>query len=172
MGRVIRTQRKGRGGIFKAHTVLRKGAAKLRKLDYAERNGYIKGCVQEIVHDSGRGAPLAEVDFRHPIFYRHDKHLMVAAEGMYTGQFIHCGKKATLTIGNVLPVGQMPEGTVVCNVEQRAGDRGCLARASGAYAIIVAHNPDAGITRVKLPSGAGRESGTTGAQRAPCAARL
>ena len=97
---------------------------------------------------------------------------MVAAEGMYTGQFIHCGKKATLTIGNVLPVGQMPEGTVVCNVEQRAGDRGCLARASGAYAIIVAHNPDAGITRVKLPSGAGRESGTTGAQRAPCAARL
>ena len=61
MGRVIRTQRKGRGGIFKAHTVLRKGAAKLRKLDYAERNGYIKGCVQEIVHDSGRGAPLAEV---------------------------------------------------------------------------------------------------------------
>ncbi len=36
---------------------------------------------------------------------------------------------------------------------QKAGDRGSLARASGDYAIIVAHNPDAGITRVKLPSG-------------------
>lgn len=36
---------------------------------------------------------------------------------------------------------------------QKTGDRGALARASGDYAIIVAHNPDAGITRVKLPSG-------------------
>jgi hypothetical protein len=34
------------------------------------------------------------------------------------------------------------------------GDRGCLARASGDYAIVVAHNVDSGITRVKLPSGA------------------
>ena len=37
---------------------------------------------------------------------------------------------------------------------QKAGDRGSLARASGDYVIVVAHNPDAGITRVKLPSGA------------------
>ena len=36
---------------------------------------------------------------------------------------------------------------------QKAGDRGTLARASGDYAIVVAHNPDLGITRVKLPSG-------------------
>ena len=36
---------------------------------------------------------------------------------------------------------------------QKTGDRGTLARASGDYAIVVAHNPDAGITRVKLPSG-------------------
>ena len=45
------------------------------------------------------------------------KELMVAAEGMYTGQFIYCGKKAQLTIGNVMPVGIMPEGTIVCNLE-------------------------------------------------------
>ena len=37
---------------------------------------------------------------------------------------------------------------------QKAGDRGTLARCSGDYAIVVAHNPDAGITRIKLPSGA------------------
>jgi large subunit ribosomal protein L8e len=29
--------------------------------DYAERNGYIRGLVTEIIHDSGRGAPLAKV---------------------------------------------------------------------------------------------------------------
>ena len=34
------------------------------------------------------------------------------------------------------------------------GDRGSLARCSGDYAIVIAHNPDTGVTRVKLPSGA------------------
>lgn len=61
MGRVIRAQRKGRGSIFVSHTRLRKGPAKLRALDSAERNGYIKGVVTDIIHDSGRGAPLARV---------------------------------------------------------------------------------------------------------------
>lgn len=46
MGRVIRAQRKGAGSIFVAHTKKRKGAAKLRPLDYAERHGYIKGVVK------------------------------------------------------------------------------------------------------------------------------
>lgn len=57
MGRVIRGQRKGAGGIFKSHTKNRKGAAKHRTLDYAERQGYIRGVVKEIIHDPGRGAP-------------------------------------------------------------------------------------------------------------------
>lgn len=65
MGRVIRSQRKGRGGIFTSHTTHRKGAAKHRILDAAERNGYIKGVVSEILHDSARGAPLARVSFLH-----------------------------------------------------------------------------------------------------------
>ena len=42
MGRVIRSQRKGRGSVFRSHTKHRKGAAKLRHIDYAERHGYIK----------------------------------------------------------------------------------------------------------------------------------
>ena len=42
MGKVIRSQRKGRGSVFRAHTKHRKGAAKLRSMDYAERHGYIK----------------------------------------------------------------------------------------------------------------------------------
>lgn len=53
-----------------------------------------------------------------------------------------------------MPVGGMPEGTIVCNLEEKTGDRGRLARASGNYATIVAHNVDAKRTRVKLPSGA------------------
>ncbi|GAC77093.1 60s ribosomal protein L2/L8 [Moesziomyces antarcticus T-34] len=53
MGRVIRAQRKS-GGIFTAHTKHNKAPAKLRVYDYAERNGYIRGVVKEIIHDAGR----------------------------------------------------------------------------------------------------------------------
>ena len=65
----------------------------------------------------------------------------LATEGMYTGQFIYCGKKAALQVGNVLPLGNMPEGTIICNIESKTGDRGTLARASGNYGTIIAHNP-------------------------------
>mmetsp|Transcript_4528 Transcript_4528/g.12679 ORF Transcript_4528/g.12679 Transcript_4528/m.12679 type:complete len:262 (-) Transcript_4528:44-829(-) len=154
MGRVIRSQRKGAGSIFRSHTKHRKGAAKLRSLDFAERNGYIKGVVKEIIHDPGRGAPLAKVSFRHPHKYRKVSELFVATEGLYTGQFVYCGKKAQLAVGNVLPLSSMPEGTLVCNVEDKLGDRGVLARCSGNYATVISHNPDTGKSRVRLPSGA------------------
>merc|ERR1711964_670858 len=54
--------------------------------------------------------------------------------------------------GNVLPLGEMPEGTIVCNVEGKAGDRGAFARASGNYATVISHSEDQ-KTRIKLPSG-------------------
>ena len=110
--------------------------------------------MQEIIHDPGRGAPLAVVHFRDPYRYKTRKENFLAVEGMYTGQFIYCGKKATLQIGNVLPVGTMPEGTIICNIEEQHGDRGTLARTSGNYATVIGHNPETKRTRVKLPSGA------------------
>lgn len=93
MGRVIRAQRKGAGGIFKSHNKHRKGAAKLRVTDFAERKGYVRGVVKEIIHDPGRGAPLARVVFRDSYRYRLTESLFIATEGMYTGQFVYCGKK-------------------------------------------------------------------------------
>jgi len=153
MGKVIRAQRKGAGGIFKSHVKHRKGAAKFRVNDFSERNGYVKGVVKSLVHDPGRGAPLARVAFRHPYKFKTVTENFVAAEGIFSGQFIYCGTKAALKIGNVLPLGKMPEGTVVCNAESRPGDRGKLARASGDYASIISHNPETGMTRIRLPSG-------------------
>jgi ribosomal protein L2 len=221
-------QRKGaKGGVFKAHTTHRKGASKLRNLDFAERQGFIKGVVKSIIHDSGRGAPMARVVFRNPYRFKLDNEIMVAAEGMYSGQFMYCGKKgkhgpdlachayrvtgfrgtprsrfpcrtplnvlsgaiwgsvavqagcaacldifarivctltgpcspicmfvaAQLAVGNVLPVAAMPEGTIACNLEQRAGDRGKLARSSGDYVTIIGHSEETGKTKIRLPSG-------------------
>jgi large subunit ribosomal protein L8e len=153
MGRVIRGQRKGRGGIFNSHTKLRIAPAKFRTLDYAERNGYVKGVIRDIVHEPGRGAPLCKVHFRNPYKYKTDKELFIAVEGAYTGQFVYAGRSAQLKAGNVLPLNAMPEGTVICNVEERPGDGGKLARGSGDYATIVSHNKDTGRSRVRLPSG-------------------
>merc|ERR1711934_978143 len=117
MGRIIRTCRKGAVGIFKAVQRTRKGAAKYRSLDYAERHGYIKGVVKDIIHD--------------PYKYGKDNEIFVAAEGTSTGQFIYAGKKAQLYIGNIMPIGNMPEGTACCGVESKIGDRGVLAKGSG-----------------------------------------
>merc|ERR1712047_217740 len=124
MGRIIRTCRKGAGGIFKAVQRTRKGAAKYRSLDYAERHGYIKGVVKDIIHDPGRGAPLCKVQFQDPYKYGKDNEIFVAAEG-----------------------------TACCGVESKIGDRGVLAKGSGNSCVIISHNTDTGKTRIKLPSG-------------------
>ena len=94
MGRTTRHQRKGRGGIFKCHNRTRVGAAKLRKYDYSERKGFVKGVVKAIVHDPGRGAPLAKVEFRDQYKYKKNKETFIAPEGLYSGQFVYCGAKA------------------------------------------------------------------------------
>jgi len=154
MGRVIRGQRKGRGSIFRSHNKNRKGAAKLRVLDYGERYGFVKGVVKEIVHDPGRGAPLVKAAFHNARSYKIDKELFPAVEGMYTGQFVYCGKKAQLIVGNTLPVQSMPEGTIVSNLECRPGDRGTIARCSGDYCTLIAHDIDKSRTKIRLPSGA------------------
>merc|ERR1712243_310556 len=139
MGRVIRAQRKGAGSVFKSHTKHRKGKPALSPVDYAERHGYIRVIIKNIIHDPGRGAPIAEVHFRDPYRYKTRKELFLACEGMYSGQFVYCGKKSALD---------------VCNVEEKTGDRGRIARGSGNYAQVIAHNPETKKTRVKLPSGA------------------
>jgi len=153
MGRVIRAQRRSHA-IFKAHTHHNKAPARLRVLDYAERNGYVRGLVKDIIHDPGRGAPLARVVFRDPYRYKQRTETFLATEGLHTGAFVYCGKKATLAVGNVLPVRSMPEGTIICNVEEKAGDRGALARTSGNYATVIGHSVEDSKTRIRLPSGA------------------
>jgi len=126
----------------------------LRKLDYAERHGYVRGVIEDVVHDPGRGAPLIELKFRNSYKNQRDAELMVAPEGVYSGQFVYFGKKAQVAVGNVLPLASLPEGSVICNVERYPGDRGKMAKTSGEYATIIGHNEDAGVSKIRLPSGA------------------
>ena len=111
-----------------------------------EREGVIQGQVMQIVHDPGRGSPLASIKLE-----TGETYYTVVPEGVYEGQSTQIGGKASVEIGNVLPLGNIPEGTMVCNIELSPGDGGKLARSSGSYATLVAHTPDGTI--LKLPSG-------------------
>ena len=65
-------------------------------------NRYIKGVVKDIIHDPGRGAPLAKVVFRDTYRYKQRIEYFVAVEGMYTGQFVYCGAKGRFLINQSL----------------------------------------------------------------------
>ena len=93
----------GRGSIFTAHRGSQ-GPAKFRSVDYVERQGFMRGVIQDIVHDKGRGAPLAKVQFKSCRRFERENEFFIATEGMYTGQSVYCGVKAELAIGNVLPL--------------------------------------------------------------------
>ncbi len=142
MGKRIIVRRRGRGGIFQAPTHRRVAEACYPIL--TEKDKSLSAVVKKLVHDPGRGAPLALISLEN------GKEFYVAApEGLSLNKKITMGE-STIEIGNVLPVGRIPEGTIICNVEGRPGDGGKIARSSGAYAMLVAHTPRG--TEVRLPS--------------------
>ena len=147
MGKRIRVQRRGRGSsTFRSSTHKRVAPVHYPSMSKKEREGVIHGQVLNIVHEPGRGSPLASVKLETGEIYH-----TVIPEGVYEGQPTQMGSKASVDVGNVLPLGEVPEGTMVCNIELSPGDGGKIARSSGSYATVVAHTPEG--TMVKLPSG-------------------
>jgi len=147
MGKRIRVQRRGRGSpTFRSSTHKRVAPVQYPSMSTKEREGVIQGQIMEILHDPGRGSPLASIKLE-----TGETYYTVVPEGVYEGQRTQIGGKASVEIGNVLPLGKIPEGTMVFNIELSPGDGGKLARSSGSYATVVAHTPDGTI--LKLPSG-------------------
>jgi large subunit ribosomal protein L2 len=147
LGKRIRVQRRGRGSpTFRASTHKRVAPVQYPSLSTTEQKGVVQGEVTDIVHDPGRGSPMAAVKLENGETY-----YSVVPEGVYEGQPTQIGDEAAVDIGNVLPLGKIPEGTMVCNVELSPGDGGKMVRSSGAYATVVGHTPDGTI--LKLPSG-------------------
>ena len=145
MGKRIRVQRRGRGSpTWRASTHKRIAPAKYPPSQ--TREGVLRGQIVALLHEPGRGSPLASIELEDGTVY-----YSVAPEGVYEGQIIEFGSGASVSVGNVLPIGKIPEGTMICNVELSPGDGGKLARSSGSYATVVSHTPDGTI--IKLPSG-------------------
>ncbi len=140
MGKRIIPQRRGRGtSVYRAPSHRYTG----RPINPKVEKG--KGVVKEIFHDPGHTAPLARV-----VLDNGNKVLMLAHAGMYEGQEIEIGVDADIRPGNVLPLGSIPEGVPIYNIEAQPGDGGRYIRTGGNYAQIVTH----GIkTTVQMPSG-------------------
>jgi len=147
MGKRIRVQRRGGGGpTWRALTHRRIAAVQYPALSKKEIEAYIQGQIQEIVHEPGRGSPLALVKLETGQDY-----YTVVPEGVFQDQTIQLGSKASVDVGNIIPLGDVPAGTMVCNIELQPGDGGKISRSSGAYATVVAHTPLG--TMIKFPSG-------------------
>jgi len=147
MGKRIRVQRRGRGSpVFRAATHKRIAPIHYPNMSKEELEGVLRGSIVEILHETGRGSPLASIKLENGQTY-----FSVVPEGVAEGQAMEIGGKASADIGNVLPLGSIPEGTMVCNIELSPGDGGKIARSSGVYATVIAHAPEG--TMIKLPSG-------------------
>ncbi|MDP7443673.1 MAG: 50S ribosomal protein L2, partial [Candidatus Bathyarchaeota archaeon] len=114
MGKKLRVQRRGRGGsVFKA-----KSMGKIAPTSYPPMSfETVIGVVSSLRHETGRGAPLAYIKLN-----QENGYYVAAPEGVYIDQEISLGSKAAAKVGNVLPLGSIPESTMVCNLELRPGD--------------------------------------------------
>jgi len=141
MGKKIKVQRRGRGtSQFRSNKI-----GKISGVRYPPIHGQPReGKISTLLHEPGRGAPLAQVRLDEGReFY------IPATEGVAVNQEITLGT-SELKLGNILRVGDIPEGTIVSNVEMKPGDGGKLARSSGTFATVVGHAGEK--TVIKLPS--------------------
>lgn len=139
MGKRLIQQRRGRGTKTYTSPGFRfKGAVKHHRLETS-------GKVVDLVHCAGHSAPLMEVSY-----LTGGKNLAFAPHGIKVGDEITIGKEAELKKGNVLPLAEIPEGTLIHNIELRPGDGGKLVRTSGVFAKVVAKTDNS--VKIILPS--------------------
>lgn len=143
MGKRIIAQRRGKGGLqWRAPKKGKVAPARYPPIK-AET---VKGYVTNILHERGRGAPLARIELEDgEVFY------VAAANGMSKGQIIEIGAAAKPTVGNILPLANIPEGSTICNIELEPGDGGRLVKTCGTSATLFSQSGDKSI--IRMPSG-------------------
>ena len=144
MGKRPLVRRRGRGGFqFRASSTGKFAPAKYPNYDLNEKH---EGEIIDLVHERGRDAPLSKVRFENGSIS-----FIPAVLGTKVGSKIQFGLEVDISEGNVISVQNIPDGTIVCNVEKHFGDGGSLIKSAGTNATVFSHGPDGVI--IKLPSG-------------------
>ncbi|MFW5746128.1 MAG: 50S ribosomal protein L2 [Nanoarchaeota archaeon] len=142
MGKRIITQRRGRGtSTYRAPSFRFRGEARHPRMS----EGLVTGVITDLVHCAAHTAPLARVAYSNG-----DMVMMLAPEGVRVGDEVAAGHETEVETGNTVALGNVPEGTLVYNLESQPGDGGKFVRASGTFARVLAKTP-AGVV-VRLPS--------------------
>jgi large subunit ribosomal protein L2 len=118
---------------------------RLRDVDFKYDKKDIPARVETIEYDPYRTGFIARV-----VFADGERRYVLAPKDVKVGDTFVVGENAPVKPGNRMPLGRIPSGTFVYNVELKLGAGARLARSAGNYAEVVAH--DAGYAQLKMPS--------------------
>src|ERR687887_2369902 len=126
----------------------RGGGAKrrYRKIDFKRRKDGVPAKVAAIEYDPNRSAYIALLHY-----VDGEKRYILAPNRLRVGMTVSSGPGAEISVGNALPLRNMPVGTIVHNVELQPGRGGQLARSAGASIQLMAKDGD--MATLRLPSG-------------------
>ncbi len=116
-----------------------------RLIDFKFDKKDIPARVETIEYDPYRSGFIALV-----LYKDGERRYILVPQHVSAGDEIITSETAKPKVGNRLPLGNIPVGTFVYNVELKPNAGGRIARGAGTYAEVVAH--DGGYTLVKLPS--------------------
>ncbi|MEO1492497.1 MAG: 50S ribosomal protein L2 [Pseudomonadota bacterium] len=123
------------------------GAKRLyRIVDFKRRKFDVPAKVERIEYDPNRTAFIALIQYEDG-----EQAYILAPQRMAVGDTIVSSKRADIKPGNAMPFTGMPIGTIVHNIEMKAGKGGQIARAAGTYAQFVGR--DGGYAQLRLSSG-------------------
>ena len=130
-------------------TVSHKGGGNKRKyriIDFKRNKDGIPAKVATIEYDPNRTANIALLNYADG-----EKRYILAPQGLKVGTVVLSGKGADIKPGNCLELRDMPVGTLVHNIELKAGKGGQIVRSAGASAQLMAK--EGGRALLRLPSG-------------------
>ena len=117
-----------------------------RNVDFKRNKDGISAKVIGIEYDPNRTANIALICYEDG-----EKAYILAPQRLKAGDKIISADKADIKPGNAMPLKNMPVGTIIHNIELKAGKGGQLVRSAGCYAQVV--GKDAGYAQLKLSSG-------------------
>ena len=117
-----------------------------RVIDFLRNKDNVPATVKTIEYDPNRSARIALVQYEDG-----EKRYIIAPNGLTVGQTILSGSGIAPEVGNTLPLGEIPLGTLVHNIELRPGQGAAMVRSAGAFAQLAAREGNYAILR--LPSG-------------------
>jgi large subunit ribosomal protein L2 len=116
-----------------------------RQIDFRRDKRDINAIVIAIEYDPNRNARIALVEYEDG-----EKRYILAPAGLGVGTKIIASPDAPIEVGNALPLGKIPLGETIHNIEMKVGKGGQIARSAGAAARLVAKEGD--YVTIGLPS--------------------